>query len=87
MTATPQAQHAPCALDRLPASAKASIVSLHGGRCFVSRLAALGFVPGAPITVAQNYGRGPLIVTVRQARVALGRGEAAHIVVQPETPQ
>ena len=87
MTATPPTQPTPCALDRLPPAAKASIVSLHGGRCFVSRLAALGFVPGAPITVVQNYGHGPLIVLVRQARVALGRGEAAHIMVHPEMPQ
>jgi len=84
MTSTPTTQPAPCTLDHMQPAASAHIVSLQGGRCFVSRLAALGFVPGAPINVVQNFGRGPLIVLVRQARVALGRGEAAHIVVQPE---
>ena len=87
MTSSPATQPAPCSLDRVPSAAGGSIVALQGGRCFVSRLAALGFVPGAPISVVQNYGHGPLIVLVRQARVALGRGEAAHIVVQPETAQ
>lgn len=85
MTATPTTQPVPCTLDRLAPAAAAHIVALQGGRCFVSRLAALGFVPGAAISVIQNYGRGPLIVLVQQARVALGRGEAAHVVVQPET--
>ena len=84
MNTPPTTQPAPCSLDRFPSGATGSIVSLQGGRCVVSRLAALGFVPGAPISVVQNYGHGPLIVLVRQARVALGRGEAAHIVVQPE---
>jgi Fe2+ transport system protein FeoA len=32
--------------------------------------------------MSQNYGRGPLIVTVRGTHVALGRMEAARIVVQ-----
>jgi ferrous iron transport protein A len=45
-------------------------------------VAALGFTPGAEITVIQNYGRGPILVEVRQTRVALGRGEATKIVVE-----
>jgi Fe2+ transport system protein FeoA len=32
--------------------------------------------------MTQNYGRGPLIVIVRGTRVALGRSEAAKIVVE-----
>jgi ferrous iron transport protein A len=48
------------------------------------RLASLGFTPGARIAMTQNYGRGPLIVTVRGTCVALGRGEAEQILVQPE---
>lgn len=55
--------------------------ALHGGRGFISRLAALGFTPGAPLTVVRNAGSGPLIVAIRGARVALGRGEAAHVFI------
>ena len=73
-----------CSLDSLPTRGKGLIVSLAGGRGLVSRLAALGFVPGAKVRVVQNCGHGPLIVLVQQARVALGRGEAARIVVQSE---
>ncbi len=58
--------------------------ALTGGRGFMRRLAALGFIPGTEVIVIQNFGRGPLIVSVRNTRVALGRGEAAKIwVSQP----
>jgi Fe2+ transport system protein FeoA len=45
-------------------------------------MTSLGFTPGAEVTVVQNYGRGPLIARVRDARIALGRGEAKKIHVQ-----
>lgn len=47
------------------------------------RLAALGFVPGALLAVQSNYGRGPVIVNIRGARVAVGRGQAHKILVRP----
>lgn len=54
---------------------------LIGGHSFLSRLASLGFTPGARLDVVQNYGRGPIIVSLRGTRVALGRGEAEKILV------
>ncbi|MBU1749340.1 MAG: ferrous iron transport protein A [Chloroflexi bacterium] len=33
--------------------------------------------------MVQNYGHGPIIVTVRDTRIALGRGEAGKIWVHP----
>jgi ferrous iron transport protein A len=60
------------------------IHQLRGGHRFVSRLAALGFTPGAPVTVTRNHGIGPLIVSVRETQVALGRGEASHVLVYLE---
>jgi ferrous iron transport protein A len=64
---------------------KHAVVSqLCGGREFTNRIAALGFTIGAEITVLQNYGRGPVIVSVRDSRVALGRGEAAKVLVMTE---
>jgi len=44
----------------------------------------LGLTPGAGVTVLQNYGHGPLIVRVRDTRVALGRGEASNVLVRRE---
>lgn len=48
----------------------------------VGRLTSLGFTPGVEVRMTQNFGRGPLIVTVRGTRIALGRGEAAKICVE-----
>ena len=59
-----------------------TVLTYQGGHSFRSRLATLGFTPGARVVMAQNYGHGPLIVSVRGTRVALGRGEATKIIVE-----
>ncbi len=68
-------------LMELQPGKKAVIRKLEGGRSVLSRLASLGFTPGASITVLRNSDHGPLLVSLRGSRVALGRGEAAHILV------
>ena len=70
------------ALARLQAGEHAVVLSFEGGHGLVSRLTSLGFTPGVEITMMHNYGHGPLIVSVRGARVALGRGEAQKIIVK-----
>ena len=69
-------------LSEVKAGQTATIHSLRGGYGFRSRLAALGFTPGAQVTMLQNQGRGPLLVTLRSTRIALGRGEAQKILVE-----
>jgi len=61
---------------------QAFIKSLGRGLGINSRLTSLGFTPGAPVIVLQNYGHGPLVISVRGSRIALGRGEAHKIAVQ-----
>jgi ferrous iron transport protein A len=58
------------------------VVELMGGQGLLSRMTALGLTPGAEVVVVQNFGRGPLIARVRDARIALGRGEASKIRVR-----
>ncbi len=41
-------------------------------KAVASRLTSLGFTPGVEIEMTQNYGHGPLVVTIRGTRVALG---------------
>ena len=72
-------------LAQLSVEERGTVAELHGGRHFVSRLATLGFTPGAELVVVQNFGRGPLIVRVRDTRIALGRGEAERIYVRRHT--
>ncbi len=69
-------------LSDISAGTTATVLRLRGGRGVVNRLAVLGFTPGAAVTVVQNYGHGPLIVAVRDSRVALGRGEAQAVLVE-----
>ncbi len=69
-------------LCEMTAGEEATILAFHGGRAVNNRLASLGFTPGVKVNMTQNYGHGPLIVTVRGTRVALGRGEAARIIVE-----
>lgn len=68
-------------LSALRSGETGRIQDMKGGHKFLSRLASLGFTPGAHLRVIQNFGRGPIIVSLRDTRVALGRGEAGKIIV------
>jgi Fe2+ transport system protein FeoA len=48
----------------------------------VSRLAAMGFVPGVMIDVHQNDRIGPVIVGLKDSRVMLGRDTADRMAVE-----
>jgi DtxR family Mn-dependent transcriptional regulator len=52
------------------------------GRNFMARCLALGLAPGTEVKVVHNSGHGPLILSVRGTRVALGRGEAERLLVK-----
>jgi ferrous iron transport protein A len=71
-------------LSALKADQVCTLYHLAGGRHMASRLATLGFTPGAELTMVQNYGWGPVIVQLRDTRIALGRREAYTILVIPE---
>jgi ferrous iron transport protein A len=69
-------------LAELKTGEHAVFQEIHAEKGVVSRLSSLGFTPGAEIEMTQNYGRGPLVVTVRGMRIALGRQEAGQAVVR-----
>lgn len=54
---------------------------LSGGRGLTSRLAGMGIIPGIKIRVLRNSGR-QIIVLASDTRVALGKGQADHILVE-----
>jgi ferrous iron transport protein A len=68
-------------LTDLSVNKHGTILAFNIGTVEATRLVSLGFTPGAKVSMAQNYGRGPLIVNVRGTSVALGRGEAAKIFI------
>jgi len=73
----------PVPVSTLLTGRQGTVHSLRGGHDFRSRIANLGFTVGASLKVMQNYGHGPIIVSVRGTLVALGRGEAALVLVKP----
>lgn len=69
-------------LEQLPSGRRAVVRTVSGGRELAGRLAGMGVAPGAVVEVLQNPRRGPLLVLVRDTRIALGRGEASKILVE-----
>ena len=69
-------------LDQLRAGNRGTVRALNGGATFASRLAGLGLSLGSELGVLQNRGHGPVLVLVRDTRIALGRGEAMKILVE-----
>ncbi len=67
------------ALSALHPGEQGVVAELLGGRGVLGRMASLGFTPGAKVRMLQNFGHGPLIVLLRDTRVALGRGEARKV--------
>ncbi|MEA3375755.1 MAG: ferrous iron transport protein A [Chloroflexota bacterium] len=60
------------------------IVAIRGGQRVRRRLADLGLTSGTTLRVIQSRSWGPLIVAFRgDARLALGRGMAHKILVEP----
>ena len=67
-------------LDEVGRGGRVRVVRVRGGRALVHRLAALGLVPGSSVTVVRA--RGPAIVSVLGARIAVGRRAAMAVEVE-----
>lgn len=59
---------------------RVEIAEVLGGRGLKHRLLALGLTRGIPVTVLSNDG--PVSLNIRGARLALGRNEAAKVIVK-----
>lgn len=81
------ADFGPVRLAALKTGERAVIDGFDAGHTLVSRLSALGFTPNTAVTMLQNFGNGPVIVSVRDTRIALGRGEATKIRVRRVSSQ
>jgi len=69
-------------LESLPPGTRARVLGVAGGYGLSRRLMEMGFTPGTIVEVV-NSGPGPLLVRVRGVVIALGRGVARKIIVQP----
>ena len=57
--------------------------AFHGGQRLRKRLADLGLNLGMTVRVLQHDSQGPLLLAVRDSRLAIGRGMALKIMVAP----
>lgn len=69
-------------LEELAPGSSALVRDLGGGKDFASHLSAMGLSIGSRVKMLQNTGHGPLLVLVRDTRIALGRGQALKIMVE-----
>ncbi len=69
-------------LAMLKSGEKARVKAIRGGRGFVSRISAMGLTPGTEIQVITSQGHGPMVVKVRENRLALGHGMAHRVMVE-----
>jgi ferrous iron transport protein A len=70
-------------LTHAPVGRKVRLVEIRGGREITHRLVELGLTPGVVFKVLQDSG-GPLLLQVRNSRIALGRGMAFRVHVSIE---
>ena len=75
-----QVAHDALTLDSVSAGDRVRVVRILGGRRLVHRLSTLGIVPGSLLTV--NRSRGPALVSMGGARIAIGRQAATAVEVE-----
>ena len=61
---------------------RARLVRIEAGRHAVHRLSELGLTPGVELEVFHPNGSGPLLLAVRDTRLAIGRGVADRVMVE-----
>jgi len=70
-------------LAMLQENCEAVIVEVRGGMGLTRRLAEIGFTNGTRVKVLHSAPPGPMLVMVRGSRIALGKGVAMKIMVNP----
>ena len=77
-----QAQEAPSvSLSMVRPGEVVEVVQLWGGPGMKQRLASMGLNIGSEVEVAKSLGPGPMILIVKDVRLAIGFGLAKHIMV------
>jgi ferrous iron transport protein A len=72
-------------IDQLRAGGKGVIRSVASGRGAVQKMEAIGLRPGKVVTkVSSQLMRGPVMVMIDGRIVAIGRGLASRVYVEPQ---
>jgi len=59
-----------------------TILDINGGRGIRSKLYSMGLVPGTKLTVLNGNTKGPVMISIRDSRLAIGHGMAQKIIVE-----
>ena len=77
----------PIPLSHARIGQEVELVAVRGGRHMLHRLAEMGLTRGARFRI-MNRGRvGPIIISIKDARLMLGRGMVHRILVRPVPSQ
>lgn len=68
-------------LSNIPEGSHVRIARINAGIGLQMRLAAMRILPDSKIKVIRNMARGPIVISSRGNRIALGRGLAHKIFV------
>jgi len=71
-------------LTALSVGEEGEIVELRGGKGMLRRLLDMGFTPSTKVKMLASCPPGPVLIGVRDTRIALGRGIAQKIMVNRE---
>ncbi|MFP3869926.1 MAG: ferrous iron transport protein A [Syntrophobacteria bacterium] len=69
-------------LSRIDLGKEVTLIDINGGRGIRSRLYSMGLVPGVRLRVLSRNGGGPVMVAVKDCRLAIGFGMAQKIMVE-----
>ena len=57
------------------------LIKVDGGNGLKQRMVSMGLLPGASFEVVKNKGNGPVVLSVKGARLIVGRGMSDKIMV------
>lgn len=58
-----------------------TLIGIDGGRGIRSKIYSMGLVPGGRLTVLNRSGNGSIMISVKDCRLAIGRGMARKMMV------
>ena len=71
-------------LNSIDTEKEVTLIAITGGRGIRSKLYSMGLVPGVKLTVLNRNGTGPVMVAVKDSRLAIGHGMADKLYVDKE---
>ena len=69
-------------LSRIDRGKEVTLINIDGGRGIRSKLYSMGLVPGVNLKILSRSGSGPVMIAVKDSRLAIGRGMAEKIIVE-----